>query len=61
MSNWKAGQGAVYLQIFVVRKFRENVDNDENVHFGDKNYVIALGEIIPPARMYLSDVADAKL
>ena len=57
----KAGQGAVYLQIFVDRKFRENVENHENVHYGDKNFVIALGEIIPPARMYFSDVVDAKL
>ena len=39
------GQGTIYLQIFVVRKFRENVENHEIVHFRDKNFVIVLGEI----------------
>ena len=44
--NWKAGQGTVYRQIFVVRKFRENVENHEDDgHFGDKTFVIAFGEM----------------
>ena len=46
MPNWKAGQGTVYFQIFVVQKFCENVENHENVHLRGKNFVIALGEII---------------
>ena len=43
--NWKGGQGIVYFQTFVIRKFRGNVENHDNVNFRDKNFVIELGEI----------------
>ena len=41
----ESGARYVYFQTFVVRKFSENIENDENVHFRDKNFVIALDEI----------------
>ena len=43
--NWKVGQGTVWLDIFVVQQFRENVENHENVKFCDKNFLIALCEV----------------